>query len=290
MNIRMFNTVMRRRLASLAVLPALLGVAVVAGCAKGPVCAELSTCGGNPVGSWAQPPLGESGSKYCQENIHTPPVTEYLQNQPTPTARNRVPEATNLDWCYNLVLTSNEADALKKNLYWWENLPYSGGLVTYTEDGRYSIDFGREGRVARHYSRTCLSQYGHDSDCGTFQRVLTKANEGAHEYNSFECTESEKGGCNCTFNIGEANAQTGVYSVSGNRITHFSNTPVAHFSHATQCVNGDRMELSGSNNSFLWDRSGLRAIELVRVNCSDGRMGPGEQGIDCGLRCPTACP
>jgi hypothetical protein len=50
------------------------------------------------------------------------------------------------------------------------------------------------------------------------------------------------------------------------------------------------MELSGLNNSYLWDRQGLRSLELVRVNCEDGRQGPGELGVDCGPSCPMACP
>jgi hypothetical protein len=272
-----------------------IGVAATAfalvGCAKGPVCKALGNCGGDPVGTWAQRPLSEDTSgTYCQESLHSPPLTEYLQGQPTPTARNRVPESTNLDWCYNLVLTPTEMEPVKKHLYWWENLPYIGGLVTYDADGKYRIDFSREGRVSRHYSRTCLGQYGHAGTCAQFQEILHHANEGAKEYNSFEChDDTEKGGCNCSFNIGEANAQSGMYSLTGSTLTHFSGTPIAHFSQASVCVNGDTMQLSGLNNSFLWDRSGLRTIELVRVDCEDGKKGPGEEGVDCGLRCPRAC-
>ena len=44
------------------------------------------------------------------------------------------------------------------------------------------------------------------------------------------------------------------------------------------------------NNSYLSERSSLRTIELVRVNCEDGMKGPGEEGKDCGLRCPNSCP
>ena len=54
-----------------------------------------------------------------------------------------MPENTNLDWCYNLVLTPDETNPIKKHLYYWENLPYVGGLVTYDENGDFRIDFGR---------------------------------------------------------------------------------------------------------------------------------------------------
>jgi hypothetical protein len=99
-----------------------------------------------------------------------------------------------------------------------------------------------------------------------------------------------KGGCNCKFRIIEVDTEVGVYSVSGNTITHFSQTPASHFNRAVTCVRGDDMQISGINNSFLWNRPGFRTTELVRINCNDGKQGPGELGVDCGQLCPNACP
>ena len=131
-------------------------------------------------------------------------------------ARERVPENSNLDWCFNLVITPAEMDPVKKHFYWWENLPYVGGLVTYRDTGEYSIDFSREGEVTRHYSASCLIQYGHPADCAMLQHKLEVANEGAREYHTFRCADdAKKGGCNCSFHIGEANAQAGKYAGAG---------------------------------------------------------------------------
>jgi hypothetical protein len=271
-------------------LGAAFAALTLVGCAQGPVCKELGKCGGDPVGKWAQKPLAED-PKYCQEMVNSPPLTEYLRNQPTPVARTRLPESTNLDWCYSLVLTPDEAGPIKGIHYWWENLPYVGGLVSYGEDGQFRIDFGREGRVSRYYSRTCLSQYAHEADCPKFAERLKMANMGAGEYHDFECRENtERGGCDCDFYIAEANALFGRFSVNGGTLTHFPASPIGDFSQASVCVNGDTMELSGLNNSYLWDRQGLRSLELVRINCEDGRQGPGELGVDCGPSCPMACP
>jgi hypothetical protein len=266
------------------------GALVIAGCSQGQVCKDLSSCGGDPLGTWAQKPLSQDNGKYCQESTHMPPLQDYRMGQPTPVARERVPENTNLDWCYNLVLAPSDMDAVKKHFYWWENLPYTGGLVTYNENGEYSIDFSREARVFRYYSRSCLSQYGHTSNCTKFAEELEKANEGAREYHTFECKDDPKGGCDCSFHIGEANAQAGKYTKNGSTLTHYSTAPTSRFTQASFCVKGDTMELSGLNNSFLWERQSLRTIELVRVNCEDGKQGPGEAGVDCGLRCPNSCP
>jgi hypothetical protein len=276
---------------ALVLFAGMAGTMVMVGCSKGPVCKDLGSCGGNLVGIWAQRPAAEDTGKYCQEIIHKPPLDEYLRGQPTPVARMRLPESTNADWCHNLVLTSDMTNALKKNLYYWENLPYEGGLLTYEDNGDYSLDFGRTGRVSLYYSRTCLSQYGHDTNCAKLQQRLIEANDGAGEYDFFDCQDdAAKGGCNCSFQVGEADAQSGVFSISGGMVTHFSNTPITRFTPASYCVNGDTLELSGIDNSYLWDRPGLRTVEMVRVNCGDGRQGPGEGGVDCGGRCPNACP
>src|SRR5688572_445017 len=270
---------------------ALASALVVGGCAKGEVCQELSSCGGSPVGQWAQRPAAESGGKYCQEALHQPPLSEYLQGQPTPVARMRVPESTNLDWCYSLVLTREEMAPIKRALYYWENLVYLNGLLTYEDNGTYRLDFGRLGKMNAYYSRTCMRQYGNDFDCTKFQETLEDANRGGGEYFNFQCSENTaKGGCNCVFSISEADAQGGVYKAEGNTITHFPTSQNVHFSEAALCVRGDRMELSGRDNSYLWDRPGLRTIEMVRINCEDGVHGPGEMGVDCGARCPRACP
>src|SRR5882757_1544074 len=200
--------------------------------------------------------------------------------QPTPVARMRVPESTNQDWCYNLILTPEETNPLKKNLFYWENLVYVQGLLNYEPDGKFQLNFGRTGRVNAYYSRTCLSQYGHSADCGVFQQTLNEANQGAGEYDDFKCDEDKtRGGCNCNFIVNEADAQSGMYTVDGNTITHYSSTPPSHFTQAVTCVQGDTMELTGLDNSYLWSRPGLRTIEMVRVNCNDGKQGPGEFGV-----------
>ena len=266
------------------------GALLALGCSKGPVCKELGSCGGNLVGTWVQKPAAEAGANYCQEVLHQPPLEEYRLGQPTPVARTRVPESTNLDWCYNLILTKDDVNPLKKHFYYWENLVYVGGIIDYTNDGRYTLDLGRLGRMYAYYSRTCLSQYGHEYDCGKFQSILEAANQGAGEYHDFQCAEDTKrGGCGCSFSVSEADAQGGLFSVEGSTLTHFPTSTNTHFTQAITCVNGDTLQLSGKDNSYLWDRPGLRTMEFLRVNCEDGRQGPGEMGVDCGGACTMAC-
>jgi hypothetical protein len=261
------------------------------GCSEGPLCKELSSCGGDPTDKWAQLPRGEeTPGSYCQEIIHKPPIESHLRDQLLPVARQRLPEKAAADWCSELVVTADQNEAIKTHNYWWENLPYHAGFLEYSSDGTYRADLTRKGFVDRWYSQTCLRKYGYAGSCKDFQEAFEKANKGAGEYNTFECLESPRGGCDCSFQIFEVNKLFGSYSKQGSTLTHFPASPVDHFSQASMCVQGDKIQISGQDNSFLWDMPGLRTIELVRMNCNDGVMGPGELGVDCGLGCPNPCP
>ena len=158
-------------------------------------------------------------------------------------------------------------------------------------DGAYRVGLTRKGFVDRWYSQTCLRKYGYGGSCKDFQAAFEKANEGAGEYNTFDCVENAgRGGCDCSFQIFEVNKLFGSYSVNGSTITHFAASPIDHYSQASVCVKNDKIQISGKDNSFLWSLPGLRTIEMVRMNCNDGQAGPGELGVDCGLGCPNPCP
>jgi hypothetical protein len=262
------------------------------GCSQGPLCPELGSCGGNPKDKWAELPRSkETPGTYCQEAMHSPPVESHLKDQNLPVARQRLPEKTTADWCSELVVTGDMVEAVKKHNYWWENLPYHAGFLEYQPAGTYQANLTRKGKVDRWFSQNCLRKYGYSGDCKQFQADFERANMGAGEYNTFKCgADPERGGCNCNFEIFEVNTLRGMYSVDGSTITHFPESPTAHSSQASICVQGDKIQISGKDNSFLWDRPGLRTIELVRMNCNDGLPGPGELGVDCGLGCPNACP
>jgi hypothetical protein len=270
----------------------MLAILLPISCSQGPVCPELGACGGNPRDKWAQLPLGqETPGTYCQETRHAPPVEAALQNQLLPTARQRLPEKTNADWCSDLIVTADAMQPIKKHLYWWEDLPYVTGTLEYRPEGKFEAHLTRKASVDRWYSQTCLRKYGYGGSCTDLQAAFEMANQGAGEYNTFKCLPNAgKGGCDCNFVIFEVNTLLGTYSVDGSTITHFPSSPTGHFSQASFCAAGDKIQLSGMDNSFLLDRAGLRTIEMVRMNCNDGKPGPGELGVDCGLACPNPCP
>jgi hypothetical protein len=92
---------------------------------------------------------------------------------------------------------------------------------------------------------------------------------------------------------------SGAYTFSsGNTLVHayearLDKSPAADFPvFATFCKQGTSLQLTGANGAYLFNVPGLRTLDLTptTVNCTDGVQGPGEQGVDCGAACPTACP
>ncbi|HEX2879746.1 MAG TPA: hypothetical protein VHO25_09415 [Polyangiaceae bacterium] len=50
---------------------------------------------------------------------------------------------------------------------------------------------------------------------------------------------------------------------------------------------GDEVRCDVAINE-VW--SNVAGAPLVRVDCTDGIRGPGEEGVDCGYVCPGQCP
>ena len=271
----------------------LLAVAVLSlGCDAGEVCKELARCGGDLLATWVKKP----GDFYCQERVYAPPPDSYLVGQPEPVARMQLPEATNLDWCSDLVLNLGDKDkGVRSAAYYARDLPLSEARFIYKKDpvegDLFDIGFARRARFNQYYSTTCLTQYGHGVDCAAVAMKLTIHNEGNPAVSMFECNKDDaKGGCNCSFQYEEISVLKGSYTVQGDVITHFTQSPTLRYNQAGFCVQGNTMTISGVDNSYLMGRTGLRTIDLVKVNCQDGQHGPGENGVDCGPLCPNTCP
>jgi hypothetical protein len=58
---------------------------------------------------------------------------------------------------------------------------------------------------------------------------------------------------------------------------------------ATYCRNSTSLQLTGADDSYLFDTPGLRTLDLGPANCADGLQGPGEEGVDCGSVCGVDC-
>jgi hypothetical protein len=267
----------------------LSGVWLAGGCAEGDVCKALGACGGNPVGGWTL----KTGPASCQLPVYQPPRDIWLFGRGAPVARQPPPEPAYSDQCHGLVYDSNrEKPVSNRPFFPSEEAPYGEARIKYTDDGHYEASFVRTGVYALSFSRTCMRQYGSDADCQTMEGFLNPMDgqDGEGTATKVQCKEgAEPGSCDCSFEPPAVKPDRGLYAITGSEITHYSQAHAMFPAPATFCVKGDDLQLTGSRGLSLYNRAGLRTMELQRVNCDDGEQGPGEEGVDCGLVCPNAC-
>jgi hypothetical protein len=131
--------------------------------------------------------------------------------------------------------------------------------------------------------------------CKQLEVPLRSSGSGEGAYVNTTCNPStvDPGGCTCFFDRSETFGGGGTFRLmSSNEILHTNAEP--SFDHrATFCRQGDSLQLTGTDGSYLFNVPGLRTMDVSIVtapNCTDGLMGPGEGGVDCGGSCPMACP
>jgi hypothetical protein len=90
--------------------------------------------------------------------------------------------------------------------------------------------------------------------------------EGTNEtFKNVACVpDLSRGGCNCGYDTAFANGDIGVYTVSGNVITNHSQNPSDYPSKITFCQQGDSLQVSGYQNSYLFNKAPVRTFRLNR--------------------------
>jgi hypothetical protein len=99
-------------------------------------------------------------------------------------------------------------------------------------------------------------------------------------------------GCLCAFDVAETGGGGGTYQIlsDGKTVLHVPGD--AFPQKITYCHTSGRLQLTGTNGDYLYGQRGLRTLDLVPFtpNCTDGLLGRGEVGPDCGGSCPMVCP
>lgn len=274
--------------------------ALAASCKQETLCQELGDCGGDLIGSWALGPGHES----CSEDVTAPPSDTRLRGGDVPPQRVPAPEQAFADWCSGLIAgTENVLHAPPS--FFSESMPFGSATVRYHADGTYSMGLARTGSFYFEFSATCMRQFGavdgrsppNTTDpptnvCKQLQVPLAMSGGGEGSYRNVTCdpNPAEPLGCLCFFDVAEVSGSGGKYQiVGGNQILHTPNTPGFSF-RATYCRDGDSLQLTGADGSYLLNKPALRTLDLGLVNCADGVQGIGEDGIDCGSACDLACP
>lgn len=281
-------------LAACALIAGLAG-----GCKQSVLCEELGDCGGNaPIGDWLLSP----GHPSCSEDLYIPPTDTRLVMGDQVVARTPTPEPALFDWCL-LLVTHADNILTKPPRFYYESGPIGAATVHYGADGRYSAGLTRTGTYTLDFPTMCMRAFGAKDItdatgavipvCKQLEEPLRASGIGEGSYPNTTCipNKDDPGGCLCAFDVTETGGSAGTYQVleDGKTIMHLpgNNFPMK----ATFCNKGGSLELTGADGDYLFGQRGLRTLDLAPfvANCTDGVQGAGEDGVDCGGACPTAC-
>jgi hypothetical protein len=300
---------MKTGLAKSALLISLVIVGV-SGCKTPPFCQELGACGGDLLAgakdfykldgiidrSWTV-----VGDGACQDQLQLPPTVVALARQPPSVANQRPPDNATADWCGNLVIKNT--GEVKEFLVYAPPLPLKVGELTISADydgstdrGTYvfqtTIDQSRD----LSFSESCLTAQGIRLSCPVLGRRLGEFLAAEANIYSMRCqdpADPAQGGCECKFDLSFIGGQSGRWAKqpNGTQIEFFENVNYAPAALADYCLQPAQMgqmfgdlDLTGSNETPLFNQKGLRTMHMVPPSCNDGvqNLENGETGIDCG--------
>lgn len=280
-----------------------LFVALSAGCTQQPKCSELGTCGGNPLGDWVLGP----GAPSCSEDLYQPPSDTRLEMGDQPAARTPIVEAALYDWCDLLVTNGGNKVAAVDPHFSFENGTIGAAFVHYDAIGpngvgTYAVGMTRTGQYTIEFPEICIRDFGAVGDvCTALQTQLTTTATPNSVYKNLQClaNPADPQGCVCRFNVAVQSGGSGTYEVvDSHTLLHRMNVKfpskavaAAFPQKVSYCSAGGRLQLTGADDTYLFDEPGLRTMDLgaTTINCADGVQGLGEDGVDCGLACPNAC-
>jgi hypothetical protein len=297
------------KLALLSTLATLAVPMSVTGCKQQVLCPALDSCGGDfPVGDWTLDP----GHPSCSEELYTPPADPRLVNADLPAARTPPPEPALYDWCDLLVAGSgvkvpDDDLVVKPPNFFAESPPIGAATIHYDTNRHYVMSTTRTGTFILDFPAYCMRAFGAVDTAldpaaapGSTGTVCDKLQASIRavapaKVHNFTCQldpndPAGQQGCLCQYDLSDRQESAGyVEPPVDSTMLHLpgNNFP----ENATYCVQGNQLQLTGTDGQYLFDRLGLRTLDLVKatVNCTDHMKGPGEDGVDCGPACPILC-
>jgi hypothetical protein len=301
----------------LRVVPCAVVISLTA-CQTPPYCPELGSCGGDVLQGGQDTTMdgivdkewAVSGNDSCMDEVAASASPVSLARQPAKPAGERPIERTFPDWCSNVTLkqdgTIAQFDAfytmLKQNEGWFPTIPIDTGTIMFSADGRYEVRFTQDTAQRLQLSASCLTAQGIALDCPAFaphlqtfmvdqMQRLKNADIIDGRIVNVVCGASTQGGCLCDYDMWLTGGPRGRWVTKGTTITFFDDQ-FRPPSTADYCVKGDTLEITARDQTRLFNRPNLRSVRLRPPSCNDGSQSRslGEQGMDCGGSCGTACP
>jgi hypothetical protein len=277
-------------------------LAGLSGCKQKVLCPGLDVCGGSVVGDWVLDG-NNPNSQSCMEDLYTPPADPRLQKgADVPAARTPIPEPALWDWCHRLVTGPGEMIIVTGGTPRFDNESAQVGAAMLHYDGSgteggFTLTTVLTGRFTMNFPPICMHSFGAaDNAMGDVCTQLATFLSGQNltRYKNISCGKDDPtdafSGCDCTFDLNDVQASAGRYvSQSGGVLLHL---PGNNFPESVSvCASADRLQLTGADGEYLFDRLGLRTLDMVRVtsNCTNMAQDIGELGVDCGGLCGTPC-
>jgi hypothetical protein len=300
--------------------------ASLGGCSTAPYCDSLSKCGGDFNATATDLGSGAPSSEWvatktdaCIDQVPSPPDPPSLALIPPRPAGTRAIEPSTSDWCAGLILAADGTitgfddgwyETLKRYSGWFPSVPLHTAQLEILQNNQYSLTTTQLVSQQVDLSTTCLVAQGvvltcDDAAAGispstgqdmTSQIKLTveKRLSGlmgvkAVVYGN-KCTPNADG-CSCSYNVSLTTTTSGPWAADNAGHLSFFDALAAPPSRADYCANPGSLQLTGTKDTDLFNRTSLKTLMLRPPTCQDGVQSKtlGETGIDCGGQC-SACP
>jgi hypothetical protein len=288
-----------RRLAAVAALGAPM---LVTGCQQKALCPELATCGGDIKGDWKL--ANDHFGTCQEEVYAAPADPRLGQaNGDLPPARQPAPEPALYDWCDLLVTgfgsivhtpplffaqgpsgyqagPANVANYYVTGPIGAANLHYGDGTYTLTtiRSGTYYLDFpsvcvrnfgARDGNAIDPSMVDPATNQPTGATGNVCQQLEFGLNKiGGANYSNIKCgldpnDPPATAGCICQFDLHAVEVNSGFYGTSPDgTVQHLPGNNFPQF--ATYCADANNLQLTGLDGAYLFDRVGLRTLDMVR--------------------------
>jgi hypothetical protein len=289
----------------------------VSGCKATPYCEPLGACGGDVMAGAVDFAKHDgivdrewtvTTQNACQDQLQLPPLAVSLVRQPPVPANVRPPDNTTADWCGNLVFKAT--GEVQSFLVYAPPLPLKVGSLTMSADfdnhkdaqGRYDRGtYAMQTTILQtrdlSFSETCLTGQGLRLTCPNLGRRLGEFLAAEANIYSMRCFDPPggTGGCDCQFELSFIGGPNGrwAYTEDQTHITFFDATfappAIADYCFTpTQSDGNGELDLTGNNETPLFNQKSLRTLVMLPPSCHDGVQSTsiGELGVDCGPNCP----
>jgi hypothetical protein len=159
-------------------------------------------------------------------------------------------------------------------------------LVRFEENGQYTSAQTLTGVVTLTYSAECLVTDQGTPTCAQLQAALDVSGTGEGAYFDTMCADQAGGGCSCTVRVQEVSGSSGTWSIdlAAKTVTLTRDPQLPAPNQLTVGYCADPAGVRFGDGIDAWWRQTAGAT-FSKIDCTDGKQGFGEDGVDCGGVC-----